>query len=86
MEKKYKLRIINHLVDKGFLLDNLSDMMTCDILITIYHIGKLVEGGFITHQSFTMTVKGFDTAIDLVDAGYKITMDEAMAACSGLFM
>jgi len=46
------------------------------LLLTIYYLGKMAEGGFATKGDSLITPKGFDRAIDLIEKGAKITKEE----------
>jgi len=80
-----KLQIIQKLDGKGLIPAGMYDQEKCDGVVAIYHILKLIEGGFLKSGVFKLTTKGFDVAYDLVDSGYKLTMEEAMAFCNNTF-
>jgi hypothetical protein len=52
-------------------------------LLFIYWCNKLREGGFI-EGGHIITEKGFDRAMDLIDEGAKLDMENALKCCDEL--
>jgi len=52
-------------------------------LLFIYWCNKLREGGFI-EGGHVITEKGFDRAMDLIDEGAKLDMENALKCCDEL--
>jgi hypothetical protein len=52
-------------------------------LLFIYWCNKLREGGFLEGGSI-ITEKGFDKAMDLIDAGVKLDAENALECCHEL--
>ena len=51
-----------------------------DVLMVLFYIGKLVEGGFIAGGP-KVTMAGFDLAMDLKESGYTLTEESVMQIC-----
>jgi hypothetical protein len=51
-----------------------------DMLMVLFYVGKLVEGGFIAGGP-KVTVDGFDIAMDLKEAGYKLNKETVEKIC-----
>lgn len=49
-------------------------------IVFIYYCNRLREGGFIEGGP-VITVEAFDRAVDLVDGGFKITLEFAKICC-----
>lgn len=54
-------------------------------VVFIYYCNKLREGGFLEGGP-VITVEGFDLAVDLVDSGFTINEEFALACCEELKM
>lgn len=52
-------------------------------ILFVYWCNKLREGGFL-EGGHIITEKGFDKAMDLIDAGVKLTKKGALACCKEL--
>lgn len=52
-------------------------------ILFVYWCNKLREGGFL-EGGHIITEKGFDKAMDLIDAGVKLTKKDALACCKEL--
>jgi hypothetical protein len=52
-------------------------------ILFVYWCNKLREGGFLEGGSI-ITEKGFDKAMDLIDAGVKLDMENALKCCDEL--
>jgi hypothetical protein len=50
------------------------------LLLTIYYMGKMAEGGFSTAGPGGLTSKGFDIAMDLIESGEKVSLED-MKVC-----
>jgi ornithine carbamoyltransferase len=50
------------------------------ILLTMYYMGKLVEGGFAHPGGYRLSTTGFDMAMDLVDRGEKLVVNDVIEA------
>lgn len=51
-----------------------------DVLMALFYIGKLVEGGFIAGGP-KVTMAGFDLAMDLKESGYVLDKDRVEKIC-----
>lgn len=54
-------------------------------IVFVYYCNKLREGGFLEGGP-VITVEGFDAAVDLVDSGFTIDEEFALACCKELNM
>lgn len=58
------------------------DATKADMLVLIYYINKLKEAELIKGGP-NVTGKGFDVVMDILDSGWKITLEEAEQMCIG---
>lgn len=80
-----KNMLLQKLKDEDKIIDEL-DTQGADMTVALLYLGKLIEGGFIVMDNApSFTGKGFDLAMDLIDAGWKLSELEAMAVCSIIF-
>lgn len=56
------------------------------VLLTMYYMGKLVEGGFVESGGPMLSVTGFDMAMDLVESGEKLDIDDVTFALEEMDM
>lgn len=54
-----------------------------DVLMVLFYIGKLVEGGFIQGGP-KVTTTGFDMAMDLKESGYLLDKETVTNVCESL--
>lgn len=80
-----KEEILNKLIIEDKISDALS-VIGCDIILTTFYLNKLVEGGFISMDKNQLTVKGFDTSMDLIEAGWKLNVEEAYTSIESLLI
>ena len=64
------------------MIDELKDQEKAknDVLMVLYYVGKLVEGGFIAGGP-KVTSTGFDMAMDLKEAGRILTEERVRDIC-----
>lgn len=80
-----KHALLQKLKDEDLVIDEL-DTHSADMTVALLYLGKLIEGKFIAMDSApSFTSKGFDLAMDLVDAGWMLSKLEAMAVCAIIF-
>jgi len=80
-------------MNKKKILDNLSSIgkineiispQSADVIITMFYMNMLVGAGFIEMDKNKLTVKGFDTSMDLIEAGWKVTKEEVLLSIKSL--
>jgi hypothetical protein len=67
------------------MIDWKEDVHKNGAVVFIYYCNKLREGGFLEGGPL-ITVEGFDMAVDLVDSGFTISEEFALACCEELQM
>jgi len=60
--------------------EELKDKAKNDILMVLFYIGKLVEGGFVADGP-KLTVDGFDIAMDLKESGWVLSKETVQTIC-----
>ena len=70
-----KGEIVEKLISTDTIPQQISVAM-CDTLIVIYWLGKLEEGGFIKSNHAKVTTSGFDSAMSLIEEGWKVDTKE----------
>ena len=80
-----KSKLLEKLKAESKVIDELT-IGGADLTVNLLYLGKLIEGGFIEMDNApSFSAKGFDLAMDLIEAGWKLNMFEAIAVCSTVF-